>query len=126
MGWMIVLGAMAAFGAICILRVLFGWMLPGFEDGILLITVSAGIPESFSIRRYVYLKELGLLNCTMLAVDLGLSETERKWLLQQNCGIEIVDPEDLNGWLELERNRIDRTGNGDHSGRDQRRGVSEL
>ena len=126
MGWMIVLGAMAAFGAICILRVLFGWMLPEFEDGILLISVSAGIPESFSIRRYVYLKELGLLNCTMLAVDLGLSETERKWLLQQNCGIEIVDPEDLNGRLELERNRIDRTGNGDHSGRDQRRGVSEL
>ena len=61
----------------------------------------------------------------MLAVELGLSETERKWLLQQNCGIEIVDPEDLNGRLELERKRIDRTGNGDHSGRDQRRGVAE-
>lgn len=125
MGWMIVFGMMAAFGAACILWVLFCWLLPAAEDGILLCSASAGLPESLCIRRYVYLKELGLLECTVLVVDLGLSETERKWL-QQSCGIEIVDPGDLHGRLELERNRIDRTGNGDHSGRDQRRGVSEL
>lgn len=126
MEWMIVFGAMAAFGAVCIFAVLFCWMLPTGDNSILLCNCSAGVRESFFIRRYVYLKELGLLECTLLVVDLGLSETERKWLLHQSCGIEIVDPGELYQRLELERNRIDRTGNGDYSGRDQRRGVSEL
>jgi hypothetical protein len=39
---------------------------------------------------------------------------------------EIVGPEELLPRLEQERYGIDGTGNGDPSGRDQRRGVSEL
>lgn len=123
---MLLLAMMAAFGTACALKVLFGLLLPKPKEGILLCSASNSRRGDLALRKYIYLKDLGLLDCTLVVVDQGLSETERKWLLQKNGGIEIIDPEELPRRLELERNRIDRTGNGDHSGRDQRRGVSEL
>ena len=68
----------------------------------------------------------GLLTCPVIVADQGMAPAERRMLEQKRGGIKLCSREELPGLLELERNRIDRTGNGDHPGRDQRRGISEL
>ncbi len=126
MVWLFCVGIMAAFGIICALWALFGWLLPGNREGLVICFGTPGLPESGFIRRYLFLRDWGLLGSDLLVVDQGLAEPERRWLENRRCGIELCEPEELPARLELERKRIAGNGNGDHTGRDQRCGVSEL
>ena len=126
MAWAICIAVMAAFGALSMLWAFFGWMLPGSGEGLMLCRGTPGLPESGFIRRYLFLRDLGLIGSPLIIVDQGLADAERHWLQNRRCGIELLSPAEFAEWLELERNQIDGTGNGDHSGRDQRRGLSEL
>ena len=111
----ILLGTLAAFGALSALWALFGWLLPGGKGCAL---VCFGVPDDGILSRYRWLKGLGLLRCPLLIVaedeDFSCRDTE------------ICSGERLLSRLERERNGFDGTGNGDHSGRYQRCGVSEL
>lgn len=112
----VILGMLAAFGLLCALWVMFGWLIPGGKGGCLVC-----VGKSFSlVKRLMWLREMGLLQCPLWVQGENLSEEERAWL--RSLGIEICS---LKG-LELERNQVDGTGNGDFTGRDQRRGISEL
>ena len=108
-----VLGTLAAFGALCALWALLGWLLPGGRG---CAVVFFGEPEA--LTRFQWLKSLGLLHCPVLVVtdgaEAGLPGTE-------NCTGEELLPR-----LEEERNRFYGTGTGDPAGRGQRRGISEL
>ena len=126
MGWMLCVAVMASFGFLCMLWVLLGWRLSGHREGILVCFGTTGFPERGFLRRYLYLRDLGLFECPLIVVDAGLTEPERRKLEYTYRGIELCGLEELSERLELERNRIDGTGNGNHSGRDQRRGISEL
>ena len=108
-------GTMAAFGVLCALWAMLGWLLPGAKGCIL---VCYGVPDSEILTRSKWLKSLGLLDVPLLAV---VKEQETP------CpGAELCSCEDLLSRLELERKQYHGTGNGDHSGRHQRCGVSEL
>ena len=126
LGWILCVAVMAAFGFLCMLWALLGWRMPESREGILVCFATPGFPERGFLRRYLFLRDIGLLDCPLLVVDRGLSAPERRKLEQLRWGIELCGLEDLSERLELERNRIDGTGNGNHPGRDQRRGVSEL
>ncbi len=126
MAWQVGICTLAAFGLLCGLWALFGWLLPGSREGLVLCYGTSGLTESGFLRRYLLLRDLGLLGCPLLIVDQGLTGTERRWLEHRCCGIELCEPEALSARLELERKRIAGDGIGDPPGRDQRRGVSEL
>ncbi len=126
MGWILCIAVLASFGFLCMLWALLGWQLPGGREGVLVCFGTPGFPEQGMLRRYLFLRDLGLLESPMIVVDAGLSEPERRKLEQMHRGIELCPLESLSERLELERNRFDGTGNGNHSGRDQRRGISEL
>lgn len=126
MAWMLCVAVLAAFGMISVLWALLGWLLPGSREGLLLCHGYPGFSESAFFRRYLFLRDLGLLGSTLVVIDEGLSEPERKMLARRGCGVELCPREKLPERLELERNRIDGTGNGNYSGRDQRGGISEL
>lgn len=111
----ILLGTLAAFGAFSVLWALLGWLLPSGRGCAL---VCFGMPDEGILSRYRWLRDLGLLNVPLLIVA-EEGGTEHR-------GTEICSGEELLPRLEWERNRFDGTGNGDHSGRHQRRGVSEL
>ena len=107
----VILGALAAYGALCALWAVFGWLLPGLEGCAL---VCRGQPEPEQLARYRWLKGLGLLGCPLLVVAEGG---------QTLPDVEICAGEDLLSRLEMERKRFDGTGNGDHSGHHQCGGV---
>lgn len=112
----VVLGMLAAFGFLCALWAMLGWLIPRGE-GVCMICPEEGLSL---VRRLLWLREVGLLNCPLMVSDTGLSAEEKAWLISH--GIEICGPKGP----ELERNQIDGTGNGDPTGRHQRCGVSEL
>ena len=110
----VILGTLAAFGALCAVWTVLGWLLPGLKGCAL---VCVGTPEEEILARYRFLQGIGLLDCPMLVV----TDTE-----EERTDIEICGGKDLLSRLELERVKIDGTGNGDPPGRHQRSGVSEL
>ena len=123
---MLFLAVLAAFGALCALWAVLGWLLSGGEGAVLICRGFPGMTECGLIRRYLMLRGMGLLECPLIVVDVGLADPERRRLEAMGNGIELWGAEELLRRLEQERKQIDGTGNGNHSGRDRRRGVSEL
>lgn len=113
-GW-ILLGTLAAFGAFCLLWALAGWLLPGLR-GFALVCME--LPEPEYLSRVRWLRGLGLMDCPLIVVT---EQAQR-----EQTDMEICSRAELLRRLEWERNRFDGTGNGDHTGRHQRRGISEL
>jgi len=111
----VIVGTLAAFGLLAVLWALLGVLFPGGEG---CAVVCCGTPRAEIFAVFKLLKGLGVLRCPLIAV------TEK-----DDCpidGTERCRPEQLLQRLTEERNRFDGTGNGDHSGCHQRRGVSEL
>lgn len=102
----IVLGTLAAFGALCALWALFGFLLPGQQGAAAVCLCKSGGAEEPIIRRYRWLRGMGLVRCPLLLVDCGLTEEERSLLLRSGDGIMICTPEELSFKLEQERNRL--------------------
>ena len=107
-----IFAALAAWGLLSGLWAILGWLLPSGQGCVM---VCYGEPDIGIISRWKWLTGLGLLRCPLIAVAAGQTEET-----------EISTGEELLCRLEMERNRFHGTGNGDSSGRHQRRGISEL
>lgn len=110
------IGALAAFGLLCAVWTLFGCLLTAGK-GCAVVCFEPPGEEIFA--RFKLLRHFGLLRCPLLAV----TDAQPGSGFQE---IEICSPEALISRLTEERNRFHGTGTGDHTGRDQRRGISEL
>lgn len=97
MGWYVLLGFLAAYGALSALWACFGWLLPGLKG---CAVVYLGSPGEGIRRRYRWLRGLGLIGCPFLAVSAD-RETEE---------IEVCSREDLLDRLAREAERFGRTG----------------
>lgn len=75
--------------------------------GALVCRCRPGRSELPLIRRYLFLRELGLLRVPMLLLDCALPEAELARLQEKCPSIELCSLENLPARLELERNRID-------------------
>ena len=106
----IVLSVLAAFGALCAVWALFGFLLPGQRGTVLVCLCRPGHGEEAVIRHYGWLRDLGLLRAPLLLIDGGLTEEERARLQKCRQGVEICGPEELFLRLEQERSKFDRTG----------------
>lgn len=124
-GW-IVIGTLAAFGIFSIIWVIAALLLTDSGGGVMVCRGSPGFPEWLFVGRWLFLNETGLVRCPMIVVDLGLEEQDRQRLSRLGGRVEICTLEELSSRLELERDQFERTGNGNHPGRYQRCGVSEL
>ena len=108
MAALIVLAIFGAFGLLCAVWVLFGFLLPG-QRGAAAVLLCRGEPaEEAVLRRYLWLYNTGLVRCPLLAVDCGLKDGQRIWLSQYP--ITLCTPEELQNQLEQERNQLGRTG----------------
>ena len=113
--WYFLVGTLAAFGVFCVLWVLLGWLIPVGKGCALVCWGEAGEETLAGFR---WLRGLGLLHCPLIVVTEDCGESPEQ---TENCR-----PEQLLVRLEQERNRFDGTGNGDPTGRGQRRGISKL
>ena len=115
MAGMVILGALAAFGAMCALWLVTGALLPGDREGIMVyIWRDSAAGRGFAARWRIQW-DLGLLRGRLLVLDLGLTEADRLFLARWGRNVEILETETEDG-----------TGTGNYSGRHQRRGLSEL
>ena len=69
----IMLGTLAAFGLVSALWVLYGFLLPAERGGGLYAPARPGVTEDSFARRYLWLRELGLLREELTMVDFGIS-----------------------------------------------------
>ena len=106
MAMMVVLGFLAAFGVLGILWTAVGWLLPGGKGGTTVLLCKAGLKEEAFIRRWCWLRNLGLMQGPLLIVDQGLAHREKDWLKECRF-VEFCSLEELPARLELERNRIE-------------------
>lgn len=106
MATLIILAVLAAFGALSIIWVLFGFLLPG-QRGTAMVYLCRedGIEEQI-LRHYGWLRDLGLVRCPLLLIDCGMTDEERTRLLKNKQGVEICTMEELSSRLEQERNRL--------------------
>ena len=111
----IVAGTLAAFGLLSALWCLFGWLLPRGSG----VMVCAPEEQAF-IRRYQWLREMGLIRCPLLIVD--RAEISR---LEQ-LGAEVWSRETQEARQRTGEKDVDGTGTGDPAGRNQRCCISEL
>lgn len=113
MAEMVLLGALAAFGALCAVWLLLASRLPGDREGLMICFWRDSAAGRGFVIRWRLQWDLGLLRGKLAVVDLGLTEEDRVFLARWGRNVEIWE-------------REDGTGTGNYSGRDQRRGLSEL
>ena len=102
----IVLGVLAAFGALCALWALFGILLPRQCGAVTVCLCRGDGAEEHLIRRHRWLRDMGLIRDPLILLDGGLSEDEKRRLTRQ--GLTLCDMVELSARLEQEREKLDR------------------
>lgn len=90
----VALGALAAFGLVCAVWIVWGLLHPETGEGIL---IYSGAGTIGMVRRYLWLREMGVLRCPLAVTD--PEGMELAWLEEQ--GIEICSREALGSRLEI-------------------------
>ena len=102
----IIIGVLAAFGGLCVLWVLFGFLLPGQRGSVTVFLCRGGEEEHHLIHRHRWLQDLGLIHAPLVGLDIGLTEEQRTQLTHR--GVTICNPAELSAILEQERKNLDR------------------
>ena len=103
----IILTVLAAFGALCVLWALFGFLLSGQRGAAVVCICRGDAREEQIIRHYGWLRDLGLIRAPLLLVADTMTQEERTCLLKCRQGVDICTMEELPSRLEQERNRLD-------------------
>ena len=99
MGGYVILACLAAFGALCALWVLLGGWLTGCRGGELMIRCARGT-EVAVLRRYRWLRGMGLVRARLILLDNGLQPSLRQELECRNPDVEFIMPEQLAARME--------------------------
>jgi hypothetical protein len=106
----VILTVLAAFGVLCALWTLFGFLVSGQRGAAMVYICGADSREEQIIRHYSWLRDLGLFHGPLVLVHHGITQEEKNRLLKCRQGIEICTVEELPSRLEQERNGLGRTG----------------
>jgi hypothetical protein len=108
MAALIVWTVLGAFGLLCALWVLFGFLLPGGRGAAMVFLYRGEPGEEVVLRRYLWLYNTGLIRSPPLLVDCGLSPKDRKFLEQHP--IILCTAQELHDKLEQERAHLGTAG----------------
>ena len=108
MAAMIILTVLGAFGLLCALWVVFGFLLPDGRGAATVLLCRGEAGEDAVLQRYLWLYNTGLIRSPLLIVDCGLSSKDRKRL--QRHPIILCTVQELHEKLEQERAHLGRTG----------------
>lgn len=106
MVWYFIIGALAAFGLMSLLWILYGSLLGRAQGGVL-VCVCQGSQAENLILRYRQLRSAGFLGCPLVLVDSTLSPREQEILQRRHAGIEFCTMAQLPRRLEMENERFD-------------------
>lgn len=108
MAALIVWTVLGAFGLLCTVWVLFGFLLPGQRGAAAVFLCRGEAGEEAVLRRYLWLYNTGLVRCPLLLVDCGLAPLDRARL--ERYPITFCTPEELQDKLEQEREYLGTAG----------------
>lgn len=77
----ILFGALAAFGLICLVWIGCGLVLPRIAGGMAVLAGPLDREKLDTARRWIWLREMGLLYTPLTALDEDLTGYEREWLI---------------------------------------------
>lgn len=106
MVWYFIVGALAAFGLLCILWILYGCLLGKARGGVL-VCLCDGSREADLVLRYSQLRSIGLLRCPLVLLDSKLTQREQEILRRRHPSIDFCTLDALPVWLEMERTTFD-------------------
>lgn len=106
MAALILFTVLAAFGGLCLLWVLFGFLLPGQRGAAAVCICKGQGAEEPLIRRHLWLYNTGLSRSPLFLVDLDLTEQERQKLSRYPYPITLCRAEELQNLLNEERDRL--------------------
>ena len=106
MFWNVWIGLFAAVGALFFLWLLRGLFLPAAEAKEVAVYCAAG-GEISLLRRYRWMRELGLSRCRLCLVGSKLSDEIQKQIREEMPGVRFCTPEQ---WLEDMKERLEADG----------------
>lgn len=119
----ILLGFLAAFGALCALWVAFGLLLPGSVRCQTAIQCPKG-KEIAIIRRFCCLRELGLIRADLTVLDSGLNRGQQHYIQRKYPYIHFSNRQ---AWLARQgKEYASIAGTGDFAGHHRGGGISKL
>ena len=98
-------GTLAAFGLICAVWISCGLVLPRNCGGIAVLTGPLDREKLDTARRWIWLREMGLLVSPLVALEEGLTGYEREWLACH--GFEICSRTEIAGRLGIGEKEFD-------------------
>lgn len=98
-------GALAAFGLICAVWIGCGLVLPRIAGGMAVMTGPLDREKLDTARRWIWLREMGLMHTPLFALGESLTGYEREWL--QCNGFEICSREELISRLGIGEKELD-------------------
>lgn len=104
--WYVMIGVFAAFGVLCALWVLLGVFLPG-SRGCAAAVLCPPEQEEILLRRYLWLRELGLTRCRLILLDSHLPEEKQQRIMEKYRDVEFCTLAQWRAGLEQERKEID-------------------
>ena len=116
--WFFLLIMLAAFGLFCCIYCTVGFFLSTDRCPLLICLLPPGHHPDGAVARYQILRDLGLVHGPLLIVGVEPED--------MGADIEFCTVQELPARLELERNDLDRNGNGDPAGHHCRCGISQL
>lgn len=108
MAVLIVMAVLSAFGLLCALWVLFGFLLPGQRGATAVFLCRGEAGEEAVLRHYLWLYNTGMVRCPLLLVDCGLTQAERTRL--ERFPIILCTLDELFDKLEQEREHLGTAG----------------
>ena len=97
---LLILSILAACGVLSILWVFLGWLLPG-QRRLFAVYVCRGEEIDALLRRYRWLRDMGVIRGRLLIVDEGMTEQQKQWT--EKHMVEICTREELADRVREER-----------------------
>ncbi len=91
--WYVCMGVLAAFGLLCAIWVILGLFLPRAGT----VAILCDGTEKTLVRRYFWLRELGLIRCRLILLDSRLPAAFRQQIMEKCKDIEFLT---LAQWLD--------------------------
>ncbi len=98
----VMIGALAAFGALCVLWLLCGLLLPRPRGG-RLVYFASETNEELVLRRYFWLRDLGFLRCELVLVDSRIPPRRQSKITEKCNSVRFYTRAQ---WIEQEKENL--------------------
>jgi hypothetical protein len=105
----VILSLFAAYGVLCALWSLFGFLLPGRRGACTVCLCTDGSSEATVVDRHRWLSGMGFAQGPLILVDCGLSPERQCFLHRRGSDVILCTPDELFTILKQEREYLDRT-----------------